>query len=72
MKGWRHMPKRKDPAVHVLRYFETAELAQAQLLFALVKETVTRRTPVRVPTEGTRPRRPRIRRAIAAADPGTS
>ena len=64
------MPKRKDPAVAVLRYFETADLGQAQLLFALVKETVARRSPQRVPPpEGTAPRRPRLRRSPTAADP---
>lgn len=38
------MPKKKDPAVAVLRYFETAEPTQASLVLALAKDALARRS----------------------------
>lgn len=38
------MAKRKDPAVAVIRYFETAGLEQAKLVLSLVKDAVLRRS----------------------------
>jgi hypothetical protein len=44
------MAKRKDPAVAVLRYFETADIGQARLILALARDAVARRSgPERAP-----------------------
>jgi len=37
------MAKKKDPAVAVLRYFETADVGQATLVLALAKDAISRR-----------------------------
>jgi hypothetical protein len=63
------MAKKKDPAVAVLRYFETAEVGQATLVLALAKDTLSRRkgtTPAVGEAVGTKGPR-RVQRTGAAA-----
>jgi len=55
------MAKRKDPAVGVLRYFETADIGQARLILALAKDTVARRS-------GPEQRGPRAAATMPAGD----
>lgn len=42
------MAKKKDPAVAVVRYFETADLGQASLVLSLAKDAIARRKPTKM------------------------
>jgi hypothetical protein len=64
------MPKRKDPAVSVLRYFETADIGQARLVLSLAKDAVARRSGPES-SGGARPARTRRSGTGAGPGPGT-
>lgn len=40
------MPKKQDPVISVLRYFETVDLPLAEQALTLVREVVKKRRPV--------------------------
>lgn len=67
------MAKKKDPAVAVIRYFETADLSSALLVLSLAKDTIARRKPAREQAAageiGSPVRRPRKSSAAAPAAP---
>jgi hypothetical protein len=48
------MPRKKDPAIAILEFFQTAELATAQTMLAIVDSTVRRRRAELETTIGTR------------------
>lgn len=58
------MAKRKDPAVLVVRYFQTAEINQAMLVLSLARDAVNSRKP---PKEGTTVKPARASRKAAPA-----